>query len=1154
MLTTTAPVFASGEDIPPIEPEDVEIDEPIVLDELEEPIVSDELAIADEAAEAEAVEEATETVETRLRGIDTFDALQSAINGAIDGDTITLAANIDIDSSITINKKLTLDLNGCTLTSNTANKAISIADGGDLTVVDNSTDPTGKILETKTDPEGISYAVYVEAGGTLTLESGAIEYSGTRGYAVGCKAGASMTINGGTVKGGYGGISNSGTLTITGGSVSGVSYGIVASKNSTVTMSDGTVTGAYGIYNSGTFTMSGGTVTGTSYGIYNKGTLTMSDGEVSSDQYAFYNYTNAKITLNGGTVKIDSDNSEKYFCAIISYGTLEINNGTVEAIANGSPNTQGVRCVYNAGKLTMKDGTIRGVFNSTNDEMLDYPPSVQGIACAKGSVTEINGGIVEGVSNKPAVMAPYGINCYGNLTINDGIVRAENGTGITGRGTGDYDGTVYTINGGTITGELGIYHPQDGYMEINGGTITGSLTGIEIRAGEMVVNGGKITGNATYFQKDENGTGSTTIGAGIAVVQHDTQKKTTLTVNDGAIYGYVPLFEGNVHKNPDEAIELVELKVTGGLFQFVDTDTDLDNPDRKAVITEDVDHYMTGGIYSSKIPYEYIHPDYYRRHLHDNVYGGAYDDHFEVTKPQFTVNEIARTIDAEVDLVDLIKNDGVDGEPFSTYKVILAKSSDNDAKAINEFIDTNPNDTNTQRSVFDILVQKTDDDGVVTYITDDILDQKITVTLINANDAANVHVYYIDKKDSNTVKEIEDVVVNGNQVTFTAPMLSTHAITYNPAEATESNVAKEIGVVFSPVGNNQYDIILKPLEERKMLNRYMSSNIAFKMECIDGQVIYEVEPADYMNATLFKETGDSRLNSREYHFEMDGINKPDATCVFGEGIPIGTITFKGYGEFKFRVDTEFVTDPEHTVNIVNTAKHSDNIVAHYTEKDMTAQGYGRLIVNEDVDEAGKPPLKENEKGTIADTLSPDIAALTVNIAFNNTVKNNESAYQDMTLTISGGQLSDDIVIKLGNDSAVPKANVTFDEEASAYKVVVGDTLWRNVLYSVKLEGAGYRTTYHTVMMTGDKTLNFWNNVKDNAEFIEEGKATSEVTKNFLAGDIVDDKNINIYDLSAVVSYFGSAATIENGFAKYDLNRDGVIDSKDVAYVLVSWDE
>ena len=49
-----------------------------------------------------------------------------------------------------------------------------------------------------------------------------------------------------------------------------------------------------------------------------------------------------------------------------------------------------------------------------------------------------------------------------------------------------------------------------------------------------------------------------------------------------------------------------------------------------------------------------------------------------------------------------------------------------------------------------------------------------------------------------------------------------------------------------------------------------------------------------------------------------------------------------------------------------------------------------------------------------------------------------------------------------------------------------------------------------------------------------------------------DNDINIYDLSAVVSYFASEATVENGFAKYDLNRDGRIDSKDVAYVLVSW--
>ena len=59
---------------------------------------------------------------------------------------------------------------------------------------------------------------------------------------------------------------------------------------------------------------------------------------------------------------------------------------------------------------------------------------------------------------------------------------------------------------------------------------------------------------------------------------------------------------------------------------------------------------------------------------------------------------------------------------------------------------------------------------------------------------------------------------------------------------------------------------------------------------------------------------------------------------------------------------------------------------------------------------------------------------------------------------------------------------------------------------------------------------------------------------FLAGDIIAGNKINIYDLSAVVSYFGEDNLIAEhpGYAKYDLNRDGKIDSKDVAYVLVSW--
>ena len=80
---------------------------------------------------------------------------------------------------------------------------------------------------------------------------------------------------------------------------------------------------------------------------------------------------------------------------------------------------------------------------------------------------------------------------------------------------------------------------------------------------------------------------------------------------------------------------------------------------------------------------------------------------------------------------------------------------------------------------------------------------------------------------------------------------------------------------------------------------------------------------------------------------------------------------------------------------------------------------------------------------------------------------------------------------------------------------------------------------------------YWHLYRFNPD-VEAGKMKQ--TKNFLAGDIVKDSKINTYDLSAVVSYFGETELVgnNNAYARYDLNRDGFIDSKDVAMVLVSW--
>jgi len=147
----------------------------------------------------------------------------------------------------------------------------------------------------------------------------------------------------------------------------------------------------------------------------------------------------------------------------------------------------------------------------------------------------------------------------------------------------------------------------------------------------------------------------------------------------------------------------------------------------------------------------------------------------------------------------------------------------------------------------------------------------------------------------------------------------------------------------------------------------------------------------------------------------------------------------------------------------------------------------------------------------------------------------------MTVVISGGDLKSDIVKNFGTDENALN-NGVYTVEAD---------LTEGIVYNVTVTGAGYRTAKYAVEMNANKTLNFWNNVKDVADEIEDGVSASTQTT-FLAGDIVADNVINVYDLSAVVSYFGTEANTANNFAMYDLNRDKMIDSRDVAYVLVSW--
>ena len=161
-----------------------------------------------------------------------FDTLQAAIDAAQDGETVTLLA--DATEDVAINKSVTLDLHGKTLTNTNAGKATISVQGGTVTVKNgNVAGGTGyyNIEVTKDSNANLTLAdVTATAGntgssmidnwGTLTIESGS--YSGGLNVAK-SEEDSTLTINGGKFElsyatNGYTGVVLAyGNTTITGG-------------------------------------------------------------------------------------------------------------------------------------------------------------------------------------------------------------------------------------------------------------------------------------------------------------------------------------------------------------------------------------------------------------------------------------------------------------------------------------------------------------------------------------------------------------------------------------------------------------------------------------------------------------------------------------------------------------------------------------------------------------------------------------------------------------------------------------------------------------------------------------------------------------------------------------------------------------------------
>ena len=387
---------------------------------------------------------------------------------------ITLKRDIDIGSTLTVNRTVTLDLNGCVLKMTGGGSVIKVESDGNLTIADSNKttqhnfNPNCKYLTWyidmwKLDKDGTE----IVSGGVITGGGGAFVYNDGSGVLV--NAGGTLTMTGGSIvgcsAGGLGGgvrlaydsaIGKSSTFTLTGGSIIGcaaqIGGGVYVASGCTFVMATSSNihncianNDGGGVINHGTFKMYGGTISACTTvafgggGVCNKGTFIMSDGMIKGctspdGQYASGGgvRNSNQFTMTGGTIGDpynENDASHVY------------NTSSQETTLTISDNAKICTNVTNVGILNADGGEIAGTMtNDTNEYGSGTITGSEGAAGStkfQGKVTN-NGTIRKGTFTNEVINESSGTINGGTFT---GTVENRGGT-ISG---GDFSGTTLPV-------------------------------------------------------------------------------------------------------------------------------------------------------------------------------------------------------------------------------------------------------------------------------------------------------------------------------------------------------------------------------------------------------------------------------------------------------------------------------------------------------------------------------------------------------------------------------------------------------------------------------------------------------------------------------------------------------------------------------------
>lgn len=410
------------------------------------------------AAETEQEEEMT-TLSNRSgeAEVSTKDALTSAL-GDSNISKITLKQDIAISDTLTVNRAVTLDLNGFVLRMTKEGSVIKVEQGGELTIADSDTDKAHKFVQS--------------TGGLWVLvdDSSKTVYGG-------------IITGGNAQKGGGVYVAPGGKLNMTGGSIVGCQAkfggGVYLDNNdqtgepSEFTMTSSRIIGCTASDNGGgvavnpacTFTMNNGSEIRSCTARNGGGVYTNTSRKNG----------NGVFTLRNGAILSCTADTSGYLSSrgggVYNEGSFIMENGTIKGCTAIKMKERPTGGVYNLKEFTMRGGTIGEEGENENDESHVYN------AADTAAVFTISGTakIYTNVYNDSRLNADGG-EIFGEVT---NAVKNWSSAVIAGTegaaGSTEFKGKVTNnciIEKGQFTGEV----MNDGGGTIKGGTFTGSVT------------------------------------------------------------------------------------------------------------------------------------------------------------------------------------------------------------------------------------------------------------------------------------------------------------------------------------------------------------------------------------------------------------------------------------------------------------------------------------------------------------------------------------------------------------------------------------------------------------------------------------------------------------------------------------------------------